>query len=169
MNAQTILTFYLLLTASMLAGWYYGTLTLPEQTRQHVIEEREKIRALPALRICTLIFYNNFYVMLPMFIPVIGVIYAIHVAFNTGIIFSAIIPSNTYLLLFLLTHPVPLLELTAYSIALSIGWKVMRKLSTKDEDITLTTFLNYFVASVAVLLLAAVVETYVIVYSICLL
>jgi len=73
------------------------------------------------------IFVNNFLSTLPMFIPGFGIIWGLYIAWSTGFGFAAIIStipglSEIQPLSILFLSPFGIIELVAYSIALSCGF-----------------------------------------------
>ena len=82
------------------------------------------------------IFIHNVSIALPMFIPGFGIIWGLFAAFSTGVAFSAMksaiplldqIPSLSILFM----TPFGLMELTAYSIAMSRSYILIHKLIKK--------------------------------------
>lgn len=76
------------------------------------------------------IFINNFLSTLPMFIPGFGIIWGLYIAWSTGFGFAAIISTMPGLseiqpLSILFLSPFGIIELIAYSVALSCGFHLI--------------------------------------------
>jgi hypothetical protein len=84
------------------------------------------------------IFLHNSSVSLPMFIPGFGVVWGLFSAWSTGFAFSAIVSVSPELakippLTILFLSPFGIMELTAYSIATSRSFMLIRAISKKTN------------------------------------
>jgi len=84
------------------------------------------------------IFLHNSSVSLPMFIPGFGVVWGLFSAWSTGFAFSAIVSVSPELakippLAILFLSPFGIMELTAYSIATSRSFMLIRAISKKTN------------------------------------
>jgi hypothetical protein len=84
------------------------------------------------------IFLHNSSVSLPMFIPGFGVVWGLFSAWSTGFAFSAIVLITPELakvppLTILFLSPFGIMELTAYSIAMSRSFMLIRAISKKTS------------------------------------
>ena len=84
------------------------------------------------------IFLHNSSVSLPMFIPGFGVVWGLFSAWSTGFAFSAIVSITPELakippLAILFLSPFGIMELTAYSIATSRSFMLIRAISKKSN------------------------------------
>jgi hypothetical protein len=87
------------------------------------------------------IFLHNSTISLPMFIPGFGVIWGLFSAWSTGFAFSAIVSISPELakippLAILFLSPFGIMELTAYSIATSRSFILIKAVYTKSNLIT---------------------------------
>ena len=114
------------------------------------------------------IFQNNSLVALPMFIPGFGIIYGAYAAWSTGYGFAAILSmapglAEIHPLSLLYLSPFGLMELVAYSIAMSRGFHIAY---TLFKRVNLKSFIKPTVIEigivVAILLAAGFLEEYMI-------
>ena len=138
---------------------------LPEEEVEMIMEEFESmVEGIDAFGI----FLHNTALSLPMFIPGFGIIWGMFSAFSTGIAFAAIKSMNPLLeqipaLSSLFMTPFGLMEVAAYSIAMSRSYmlihKIIKKVSIRS-DIPVT--LVEIIIVVSLLLVGAYVEWYMI-------
>tara|TARA_B100001964_G_scaffold88006_1_gene99058 strand:- start:2121 stop:2600 length:480 start_codon:yes stop_codon:yes gene_type:complete len=138
---------------------------LPEEEVEMIMEEFESmVEGIDAFGI----FLHNTALSLPMFIPGFGIIWGMFSAFSTGIAFAAIKSMNPLLeqipaLSILFMTPFGLMEVAAYSIAMSRSYmlihKIIKKVSIRS-DIPVT--LVEIIIVVSLLLVGAYVEYYMI-------
>ena len=140
-------------------------ITLPEEEVEMIMEEFEAmVEGIDAFGI----FVHNTALSLPMFIPGFGIIWGMFSAFSTGVAFAAIKSMNPLLeqipaLSILFMTPFGLMEVAAYSIAMSRSYifihKIIKKISIRS-DIRVT--LVEIIIVVGLLLIGAYVEYYMI-------
>ena len=114
------------------------------------------------------IFQNNSLVALPMFIPGFGIIYGAYAAWSTGYGFAAILSmapglAEIHPLSLLYLSPFGLMELVAYSIAMSRGFHIAYTLFKRVnlKSLIKPTVIEIGIV-VAILLAAGVLEEYMI-------
>ena len=139
--------------------------TLPEEEVEMIMEEFESmVEGIDAFGI----FVHNTALSLPMFIPGFGIIWGMFSAFSTGIAFAAIKSVNPLVeqipaLSILFMTPFGLMEVAAYSIAMSRSYifihKIVKKVSIRS-DIRVT--LIEIIMVVGLLFIGAYVEWYMI-------
>ena len=114
-----------------------------------------------------LIFTHNITIALPMFIPGFGVVWGLFSAWSTGIAFAAILIGTPELgainpLAILLT-PFGLMEVAAYSIAMSRSFLFMKKIIQRKPAFTeKTTILVEIGIVLGLLVIGGIVEMYMI-------
>jgi uncharacterized membrane protein SpoIIM required for sporulation len=112
------------------------------------------------------IFVNNFFIIcLPMFIPIVGVVWGFFVMFDTGLALNAISSVQGYPVWFgflnLMLSPVFWLEFTAYSIAMAESiWLTRRLLQHRWLEVKNTAIFIAFCAGI--LIVGAIVEVWLI-------
>ena len=139
--------------------------TLPEEEVEMIMEEFESmVEGIDAFGI----FVHNTALSLPMFIPGFGIIWGMFSAFSTGIAFAAIKSVNPLVeqipaLSILFMTPFGLMEVAAYSIAMSRSYifihKIVKKIPIRN-DIRVT--LIEIVILLGLLFTGAYVEWYMI-------
>lgn len=106
---------------------------LPEEEVEMIMEEFEAmVEGIDAVGI----FLHNTALSLPMFIPGFGIIWGMFSAFSTGVAFSAIKSMNPLVeqipaLSILFMTPFGLMEVAAYSLAMSRSYILMHKIIKK--------------------------------------
>ena len=117
------------------------------------------------------IFQNNSIAALPMFIPGIGIIYGAYIAWSTGFGFAAIVSmapglAEIHPLSILYMSPFGLMELAAYSIALSrsfhIAYSLIKRVNLKS--LIKPTVIEIGIV-VAILFAGGILEEYMIVLA----
>ena len=113
--------------------------TLPEEEVEMIMEEFESmVEGIDAFGI----FVHNTALSLPMFIPGFGIIWGMFSAFSTGIAFAAIKSVNPLVeqipaLSILFMTPFGLMEVAAYSIAMSRSYifihKIVKKIPIRND------------------------------------
>lgn len=104
------------------------------------------------------IFLNNILLGLVMFIPAIGVIFGMAVAFATGMAFSSFGISLEYpAFLILWLSPFGLMELVAYSIAMSRSLLIIKRRKFLRQDLKIITIELLIV--ITLLLVGGIIES----------
>ena len=165
MIGNRILLFFILMAIFSAVFAISAETTLPEEEVEMIMEEFESmVEGIDAFGI----FLHNTALSLPMFIPGFGIIWGMFSAFSTGIAFAAIKSMNPLLeqipaLSILFMTPFGLMEVAAYSIAMSRSYmlihKIIKKISIRS-DIPVT--LVEIIIVVGLLLVGAYVEYYMI-------
>jgi len=133
MRNLRILSFFVFLAIFSLTFALASEVQLSEDETTIIMEEFDTMtKGIDAMGI----FVHNVSIALPMFIPGFGIAWGLFAAFSTGIAFSAMksaiplldqIPSLSILFM----SPFGLMELTAYSIAMSRSYILIHKLIKK--------------------------------------
>ncbi len=165
MMGNRILLFFILMAIFSAVFAISAETTLPEEEVEMIMEEFESmVEGIDAFGI----FLHNTALSLPMFIPGFGIIWGMFSAFSTGIAFAAIKSMNPLLeqipaLSILFMTPFGLMEVAAYSIAMSRSYifihKIIKRVSIRS-DIPVT--LVEIIIVVGLLLVGAYVEYYMI-------
>ena len=165
MLGNRIVLFFILMAIFSAVFAISAETTLPEEEVEMIMEEFESmVEGIDAFGI----FLHNTALSLPMFIPGFGIIWGMFSAFSTGIAFAAIKSMNPLLeqipaLSILFMTPFGLMEVAAYSIAMSRSYmlihKIIKKVSIRS-DIPVT--LVEIIIVVSLLLVGAYVEYYMI-------
>ena len=165
MLGNRIVLFFILMAIFSAVFAISAETTLPEEEVEMIMEEFESmVEGIDAFGI----FLHNTALSLPMFIPGFGIIWGMFSAFSTGIAFAAIKSMNPLLeqipaLSILFMTPFGLMEVAAYSIAMSRSYmfihKIIKKISIRS-DIPVT--LVEIIIVVGLLLVGAYVEYYMI-------
>jgi len=165
MLGNRILLFFILMAIFSAVFAISAEANLPEEEVEMIMEEFESmVEGIDAFGI----FLHNTALSLPMFIPGFGIIWGMFSAFSTGIAFAAIKSMNPLLeqipaLSILFMTPFGLMEVAAYSIAMSRSYmlihKIIKKVSIRS-DIPVT--LVEIIIVVSLLLVGAYVEWYMI-------
>ena len=165
MLGNRILLFFILMAIFSAVFAISAEANLPEEEVEMIMEEFESmVEGIDAFGI----FLHNTALSLPMFIPGFGIIWGMFSAFSTGIAFAAIKSMNPLLeqipaLSILFMTPFGLMEVAAYSIAMSRSYmlihKIIKRVSIRN-DIPVT--LVEIIIVVSLLLVGAYVEWYMI-------
>lgn len=165
MIGNRILLFFILMAIFSAVFAISAEANLPEEEVEMIMEEFESmVEGIDAFGI----FLHNTALSLPMFIPGFGIIWGMFSAFSTGIAFAAIKSMNPLLeqipaLSILFMTPFGLMEVAAYSIAMSRSYmlihKIIKRVSIRN-DIPVT--LVEIIIVVSLLLVGAYVEYYMI-------
>ena len=165
MMGNRILLFFILMAIFSAVFAISAETTLPEEEVEMIMEEFESmVEGIDAFGI----FVHNTALSLPMFIPGFGIIWGMFSAFSTGIAFAAIKSMNPLLeqipaLSILFMTPFGLMEVAAYSIAMSRSYIFIHKIIKKvpiQSDIRVT--LVEIMIVVGLLFIGAYVEWYMI-------
>ncbi len=165
MIGNRILLFFILMAIFSAVFVISAETTLPEEEVEMIMEEFEAmVEGIDAFGI----FVHNTALSLPMFIPGFGIIWGMFSAFSTGVAFAAIKSMNPLLeqipaLSILFMTPFGLMEVAAYSIAMSRSYifihKIVKKVPIRN-DIRVT--LVEIMIVVGLLFIGAYVEWYMI-------
>jgi len=165
MMGNRILLFFILMAIFSAVFAVSAEANLPEEEVEMIMEEFESmVEGIDAFGI----FLHNTAISLPMFIPGFGIIWGMFSAFSTGIAFAAIKSMNPLLeqipaLSILFMTPFGLMEVAAYSIAMSRSYifiyKIIKKVPIRS-DIRVT--LAEIIIVVGLLFIGAYVEYYMI-------
>ena len=165
MIGNRILLFFILMAIFSAVFAISAEANLPEEEVEMIMEEFESmVEGIDAFGI----FLHNTALSLPMFIPGFGIIWGMFSAFSTGIAFAAIKSMNPLLeqipaLSILFMTPFGLMEVAAYSIAMSRSYifihKIVKKVPIRN-DIRVT--LVEIMIVVGLLFIGAYVEWYMI-------
>ena len=122
-----------------LSYWIGSQFEVPQEDAEAFLEEFEElIEDIDGPGI----FFHNSIVGLPMFIPGFGVAWGFFTSWQTGYAFSALVTvipmlSEVHPLLLLYASPFGMMELVAYSIAMSRSYllihKIIKKISIKND------------------------------------
>jgi hypothetical protein len=133
-----IITFFIFM-GLFAAVFQIGSMTMVSEEEATIfMSEFEKlVKDIDAMGI----FLHNSTISLPMFIPGFGVIWGLFSAWSTGFAFSAIVSISPELakippLAILFLSPFGIMELTAYSIATSRSFILIKAVYTKSNLIT---------------------------------
>ena len=165
MIGNRLVSFFVLMAIFSAVFAISAETTLPEEEVEMIMEEFESmVEGIDAFGI----FVHNTALSLPMFIPGFGIIWGMFSAFSTGIAFAAIKSVNPLVeqipaLSILFMTPFGLMEVAAYSIAMSRSYilihKIVKKVSIRS-DIRVT--LVEIMIVVGLLFIGAYVEWYMI-------
>ena len=165
MIGNRILLFFILMAIFSAVFAISAETTLPEEEVEMIMEEFESmVEGIDAFGI----FVHNTALSLPMFIPGFGIIWGMFSAFSTGIAFAAIKSVNPLVeqipaLSILFMTPFGLMEVAAYSIAMSRSYifihKIVKKVPIRN-DIRVT--LVEIIILLGLLFIGAYVEWYMI-------
>ena len=165
MIGNRIVSFFVLMAIFSAVFAISAETTLPEEEVEMIMEEFESmVEGIDAFGI----FVHNTALSLPMFIPGFGIIWGMFSAFSTGLAFAAIKSMNPLLeqipaLSILFMTPFGLMEVAAYSIAMSRSFilihKIIKKVSIRSD--ILVTLVEIIIV-VGLLLVGAYVEYYMI-------
>ena len=165
MIGNRILLFFILMAIFSAVFAISAEANLPEEEVEMIMEEFESmVEGIDAFGI----FLHNTALSLPMFIPGFGIIWGMFSAFSTGIAFAAIKSMNPLVeqipaLSILFMTPFGLMEVAAYSIAMSRSYifihKIVKKVPIRN-DIRVT--LVEIMIVVGLLFIGAYVEYYMI-------
>ena len=139
MMGNRILLFFILMAIFSAVFAISAETTLPEEEVEMIMEEFESmVEGIDAFGI----FVHNTALSLPMFIPGFGIIWGMFSAFSTGIAFAAIKSVNPLVeqipaLSILFMTPFGLMEVAAYSIAMSRSYifihKIVKKVPIRND------------------------------------
>ena len=165
MIGNRIISFFVLMAIFSAVFAISAETTLPEEEVEMILEEFESmVEGIDAFGI----FVHNTALSLPMFIPGFGIIWGMFSAFSTGIAFAAIKSVNPLVeqipaLSILFMTPFGLMEVAAYSIAMSRSYifihKIIKKIPIRN-DIRVT--LVEIIILLGLLFIGAYVEWYMI-------
>ena len=165
MIGNRLVSFFVLMAIFSAVFAISAETTLPEEEVEMIMEEFESmVEGIDAFGI----FVHNTALSLPMFIPGFGIIWGMFSAFSTGIAFAAIKSVNPLVeqipaLSILFMTPFGLMEVAAYSIAMSRSYifihKIVKKVPIRN-DIRVT--LVEIMIVVGLLFIGAYVEWYMI-------
>ena len=165
MIGNRIVSFFVLMAIFSAVFAISAESTLPEEEVEMIMDEFESmVEGIDAFGI----FVHNTALSLPMFIPGFGIIWGMFSAFSTGIAFAAIKSVNPLVeqipaLSILFMTPFGLMEVAAYSIAMSRSYifihKIVKKIPIRN-DIRVT--LIEIVILLGLLFTGAYVEWYMI-------
>ena len=165
MIGNRIISFFVLMAIFSAVFAISAETTLPEEEVEMIMEEFESmVEGIDAFGI----FVHNTALSLPMFIPGFGIIWGMFSAFSTGIAFAAIKSVNPLVeqipaLSILFMTPFGLMEVAAYSIAMSRSYifihKIVKKIPIRN-DIRVT--LVEIIILLGLLFIGAYVEWYMI-------
>ena len=130
MLGRRILLFFVFMAIFSAVFAISAETTLPEEEVEMIMEEFESmVEGIDAFGI----FLHNTALSLPMFIPGFGIIWGMFSAFSTGIAFAAIKSMNPLVeqipaLSILFMTPFGLMEVAAYSIAMSRSYMIVHKM-----------------------------------------
>ena len=133
MIGNRIVSFFVLMAIFSAVFAISAETTLPEEEVEMIMEEFESmVEGIDAFGI----FVHNTALSLPMFIPGFGIIWGMFSAFSTGIAFAAIKSVNPLVeqipaLSILFMTPFGLMEVAAYSIAMSRSYIFIHKIVKK--------------------------------------
>ena len=139
MIGNRIVSFFVLMAIFSAVFAISAETTLPEEEVEMIMEEFESmVEGIDAFGI----FVHNTALSLPMFIPGFGIIWGMFSAFSTGIAFAAIKSMNPLVeqipaLSILFMTPFGLMEVAAYSIAMSRSYifihKIVKKIPIRND------------------------------------
>ena len=139
MIGNRIVSFFVLMAIFSAVFAISAETTLPEEEVEMIMEEFESmVEGIDAFGI----FVHNTALSLPMFIPGFGIIWGMFSAFSTGIAFAAIKSVNPLVeqipaLSILFMTPFGLMEVAAYSIAMSRSYifihKIVKKIPIRND------------------------------------
>lgn len=136
---KRVLTFFIFVGLFTTSYWIGAQNDVPEEEAQEFLKEFESlIEDIDAIGI----FLHNVVIALPMFVPGFGVAWGFFASWQTGFAFAALVSSTPILsevppLALLYLSPFGLIELVAYSLAMSrsflITHKIIKKKSIKKD------------------------------------
>ena len=139
MIGNRLVSFFVLMAIFSAVFAISAETTLPEEEVEMIMEEFESmVEGIDAFGI----FVHNTALSLPMFIPGFGIIWGMFSAFSTGIAFAAIKSMNPLVeqipaLSILFMTPFGLMEVAAYSIAMSRSYifihKIVKKIPIRND------------------------------------
>ena len=139
MIGNRLVSFFVLMAIFSAVFAISAETTLPEEEVELIMEEFESmVEGIDAFGI----FVHNTALSLPMFIPGFGIIWGMFSAFSTGIAFAAIKSVNPLVeqipaLSILFMTPFGLMEVAAYSIAMSRSYifihKIVKKIPIRND------------------------------------
>lgn len=139
MIGNRLVSFFVLMAIFSAVFAISAETTLPEEEVEMIMEEFESmVEGIDAFGI----FVHNTALSLPMFIPGFGIIWGMFSAFSTGIAFAAIKSVNPLVeqipaLSILFMTPFGLMEVAAYSIAMSRSYifihKIVKKIPIRND------------------------------------
>ena len=139
MIGNRIVSFFVLMAIFSAVFAISAETTLPEEEVEMIMDEFESmVEGIDAFGI----FVHNTALSLPMFIPGFGIIWGMFSAFSTGIAFAAIKSVNPLVeqipaLSILFMTPFGLMEVAAYSIAMSRSYifihKIVKKIPIRND------------------------------------
>ena len=139
MIGNRLVSFFVLMAIFSAVFAISAETTLPEEEVEMIMEEFEAmVEGIDAFGI----FVHNTALSLPMFIPGFGIIWGMFSAFSTGIAFAAIKSVNPLVeqipaLSILFMTPFGLMEVAAYSIAMSRSYifihKIVKKIPIRND------------------------------------
>ena len=133
MIGNRFISFFVLMAIFSAVFAISAEIPLPEEEVEMIMEEfEEMVEGIDAFGI----FVHNTALSLPMFIPGFGIIWGMFSAFSTGVAFSAIKSVNPLVeqipaLSILFMTPFGLMEVAAYSLAMSRSYILMHKIIKK--------------------------------------
>ena len=133
MIGNRFVSFFVLMAIFSAVFAISAEIPLPEEEVEMIMEEfEEMVEGIDAFGI----FVHNTALSLPMFIPGFGIIWGMFSAFSTGVAFSAIKSVNPLVeqipaLSILFMTPFGLMEVAAYSLAMSRSYILMHKIIKK--------------------------------------
>jgi len=160
MIGNRILLFFILMAIFSAVFAISAETTLPEEEVEMIMEEFEAmVEGIDAFGI----FVHNTALSLPMFIPGFGIIWGMFSAFSTGIAFAAIKSMNPLLeqipaLSILFMTPFGLMEVAAYSIAMSRSYIFIHKIVKR---VTIRSDIRVTLVEIIILLGLLFIGTYV--------
>jgi hypothetical protein len=144
-----------------ISGYYIGIVSsIPRNEAEVLIEEAlkpfgEKPTALAIAK-------NNITIAILFLIPVVGIILMPIISYNTGLIFSAIATVNEIpklsLLISIFLSPIFWFELIAFNLATTHGIMIILGLATKSFKKEAFNLLKAFLATIAILVISAIIE-----------
>lgn len=161
---KRILTVFLVLLLAFLIT-FIGTITPITQEEAEATRRREfeKFERIPDELMFQLMFGNNFYLCLLMFLPFLGPILGFYVLYNTGQVIGAIAvaggfnPATTFITLFI--FPFAWMEYIAYSIAISQSFWLTLSIFRRKFKVELLKTCIFIVLCALILILAALIES----------
>lgn len=160
---KRILTMFLVLLLAFLIT-FIGTITpVTQEEAEARRREFEKFERIPDEFMFQLIFGNNFYLCLLMFLPFLGPILGFYVLHNTGQVIGAVAiaegfnPATTFITIFI--FPFAWMEYIAYSIAISQSFWLTLSIFRRKFKVELFKTCIFIVLCAIILILAALIES----------
>jgi uncharacterized membrane protein SpoIIM required for sporulation len=160
---KRILTTFLILLLAFLIT-FIGTVTpMTQEKAETTRRELEKFERIPDEFTFQLIFGNNFYLCLLMFLPFLGPILGFYVLYNTGQAIGAIAitrgfnPAAMFITLFI--FPFAWMEYIAYSIAISQSFWLTLSIFRRRFKVEFLKTCIFIVLCAIILIIAALIET----------